>query len=958
MQLPVVEHSDPLQELQTLVRGAVRTSVHERQLYATDASPYQVMPLAVVEPLDADDVRAAVHWCAANGLPVLARGGGTSLAGQTVNRAVVIDCSVHMTTIEIQAHSRTATVGPGVVLDDLREAARPHGLTFGAEVSTSAQATLGGMVANNSAGLHSLWWGMTGDHVRALDVVLADGTQLRLEAGSSDPRVQVLVADIVRITRDVEPQVRSTFPAVMRNNGGYRLDLVLDQLEASSPDTLDAVNPARVVCGSEGTLAFITGIELDLVPIPKHVGLAVLGFTDVASALARMMDILQIEPSAVELLDDDVITRARAHEAFAGLVDLLPQVDGDDPEAVLYVDCFADTVDALQAKLDALRALGEPLVVASTEQEQKDLWYLRKVGLGLISGDWSPVRPVPGLEDCAVPVEHLASFQDAFTAMLQAHGLKATWYAHASVGLLHARPRLDLHDEQSRHTYLELGRSALDLVRQFGGSISGEHGDGRIRAALVHEFYGPQIVDAFGRIKTLFDPSGRFNPGMIVEATPSMAALRIDEEQDIASIDTFFHWETEGGLPAAAAQCNGQGLCRRSSGGAMCPSFRATREERHSTRGRGNALRLAITGQVAAGEAAFDDPDTVDTLGLCLGCKACRYECPSQVDVTKLKAEYDAQRWRRRGGVPWRTRLKASVRRFNRLGSAVYPMVNLMQRAWPIAGVLKRVLGVAPSRSLPKLAPSLGRWMRDRSSVDGPTVLLYPDCFTMWNDPDIGKAAVGVLEAFGYRVELLEQADCCGRTACSAGVLDMAVQQVRRSSAAVTDRLASGDAVGIVTVEPSCATAMQQEWAELNTGVDVSSITTMAHTVESFLVDHWDDHPCTPKFETYTKHVMVHVHCHQKHRASVVEAVLRRCGCEDVELLDSGCCGMAGSFGYDAQTHDLSLRIARQSLGEAMARAHSSTIVAHGTSCRHQINDVFDTQAIHPMVLLHSLVSR
>jgi len=961
MQLPQLNATPAdIQTLSERIDGEVRTSRHERLLYATDASPYQVEPLAVVQPRHAADIQEIVRWCAEHGLPVLPRGGGTSLAGQTVNRAVVVDCSVHMHACTINATNRMATVEPGVILDQLRAAAAEHGLTFGAEVSTSAQATLGGMVANNSAGLHSLWWGMTGDHVRAVDIVLGDGTAMRLERGASehDADVVALTRRVVEAIGDAAEIIEARFPRVLRNNGGYRVDLLQEQIVASTAGTNDAIDLARLLCGSEGTLAFVTGIEVDLVEQPNHVALAVLGFESVSAAMQAVVPVLSIDPSAVELLDDDVISKARAHTTYCTLVDLLPKVRGGDPSAVLFVDCFADDQAALDGKLAALRSVlsDAVMVEARASAEQAALWDLRKVGLGLISGGWSDRHPIPGIEDCAVPVERLAEFQQAFTRMLDRHGVQATWYAHASVGLLHARPRLDLHAQADRDTFSAIGLDALALVQQCGGSISGEHGDGRIRAALVHAFYGPEIVDVFRRVKHAFDPEGRFNPGVLIDAPDLFDALRMDQQVDVDLPETFFHWREEGSFRRATEQCNGQGLCRRQSEGAMCPSYRATRDERHSTRGRGNALRLAITGQTQPGKATFNDADTIETLDLCLGCKACRYECPSQVDVAKLKAEHDAQRWRARGGAPWRVRVKAQVRRANRLGSRFHVLFNALQRFGPTAGVLKRVLGVHSDRTLPAFAPPL-QHVSDQGP-DAPVVLLYPDCFTMWNEPGNGRDAIRLLEAFGYRVVLAE-ADCCGRTCCSAGMLEQAIEQVQASAASIGQAMQANNVCAVVAVEPSCATSLQQEWLELRTSTDVElleRIAGAAHTVESFLIEHWSTHPVRPEFQACPSPIMVHVHCHQKHRSQVVADLLAKCGCADVELLDSGCCGMAGSFGYDSAHYALSGRIAEQSLGEAMGRRGEAIVVAHGTSCRHQMNDVFGVQAVHPVSLLAGLL--
>ena len=975
MELPVVESATPgsatvaesdWYRLTKLIDGEVRVDRHVRMLYATDASPYQVEPLGVVQPRHRRDIVNLVRWCRDNAVSLLPRGAGSSLAGQAVNRSIIVDCSVHMTECVIDPHTRTATVGPGVVLDDLRRAAAKHGLTFGPEVSTSAQATLGGMVANNAAGLHSLWWGTTGDHVQALDIVLGDGNIARFEAGASafDAEAARLALALREVVQPNTDAIRATFPSLPRNNAGYRLDLLVDQFDSSTPGTFDQVDLARLICGSEGTLAFITSIELHLVPLPACRGLIVLGFDSVQSALLAVPSVLTTNPSAVELLDSDVLLAARGNPAYSDLVDQLPGGDVE-PNAVLFVDLFVDDRGQLDERAAAVRdAVPDAHVLeAFGSGDQDRLWDLRKVGLGLLyHGDTDRV-PVPGVEDCVVPVDQLAAFQQAFDVMLTGHGVAATWYAHASVGLLHARPRLNMKHVGDRALLVAIAEDALGLVQRFGGSITGEHGDGRIRTGLMHEFYGPQVVEVLVAVKRLFDPHGRFNPGVIVSDPDMLDDLRVDQEQGTvpAIKDTGFHWRSEGSFERAATQCNGQGKCRQSGSGAMCPSYRATRDERHSTRGRGNALRLAMTGQIKPGEAVIGDPDVDETLSLCLGCKACRYECPSQVDITKLKAEYDAQRWTARGGAPWRVRAKAGVRSINRMGSSFYRIANTMGRCRPVAWAARRLLGIHPSRSLPTFGPGLTRWARKRSiMVDAPVVLLYQDCFTTWNEPLIGRAAISLLEAFGYQV-VVPRSDCCGRTNCSAGRLDKAASQIARSAAAVRLAMMKHNATAVLAVEPSCATTLQQEWIELRLGDAqrmAEQVSEAADTIEGFLLRHWDVHPRRPEFTTTSYPVVLHVHCHQKHRSTLTKQFLERCGFNDVELLDSGCCGMAGTFGYDHETRDLSMRIAEQSLGEAIRSRRGAIVAATGTSCRHQIADAFAVDAHHPLMLVHGALRR
>ncbi|MDP7029487.1 MAG: FAD-linked oxidase C-terminal domain-containing protein [Phycisphaerales bacterium] len=951
MNLPVVGQAAPVPQaalaaLADSIEGSVRFSRHDRLLYSTDASMYQVQPLGVVIPRTVADVSITLAWCRKHGLPVLPRGGGTSLSGQTVNEAVVIDLSADLRGIgEVDVQRRCVHVEPGAVLDAVQEAAGRHGLLFGPEVSTSTHATLGGMISNRSAGLHSLHWGMTDAHVIGVDVVLADGGQVYLgRGGSEDPRVQEMSARVAEVVESVADEIDDRYEPLRRNVGGYALDRVLADLRSHGDRR--RLDLSALMAGSEGTLGLIVGADLNLEAVPGATAMAVAAFPSVARALEALPAILGTDPASVELLDHTVLDAAEAHEHYRKLVALLPRLDGERPGAVLYVDWFADTPVDAESRRAAMETALAPGTVRCCDDltVRQNLWKLRKVGLGLILTGDEVGQPVGGLEDCAVPPDRLAAFQSEFDAMLASHGLKATYYAHASVGLLHIRPRIDLSQADGRQLLEVLGREATALARKHGGTVSGEHGDGRVRAAMMHEYYGPVLVDAFRRIKAIFDPDGVFNPGIITTDPGMTSHLR---RKPGAEVDTWFRWEPS--LAGAAAACNGNAYCRRTTGGAMCPSYRATLDERHSTRGRANTLRAMLDG------AAVDwsNADTLATLDLCLGCKACRSECPAEVDMATLKSEYLAHAYAAAGGPPAGTRIKSSVRGMYRVGAALHPVSTLLIRHGPVAWLTKRLLGIAPSRVLPGFGRSLRRWHERRAQVDEdrPVVLLYPDCFTTWSEPEVGKDAIGLLEAFGYRV-VMPRTGCCGRTLLSAGRLDRAAEVISASARALLEAIRDTDAVAVLAVEPSCATALQQEWADLRTSVpigDMKGIAAMSDTVVGFLAAHLEEHPQQPVFTPQERSVPIHEHCHQKHRAELTLTFLQACGWPNTHLVDTGCCGMAGAWGYEASHDTLSRKIARQSLKGL--EGHSGAVAACGTSCRHQMEDVLDLKGRHPVTL-------
>ena len=963
--------------LRTLGAGEVRFGRHDRMLYATDASIYQVEPIGVVVLSGTAGVQPLMRFCAERSLPVLPRGGGTSLAGQCVNLAVMLDFGAHCRTIlEIDERAMTARVEPGVTLDQLNAALAPKGLMFGPDVATSSHATLGGMIGNNSAGARSILYGRTVENLISLDVVMPDGEAMHLAEGSCerDPRQRAIAQRLEAIVRPLREEIRRRIPAIKRHVDGYNLDLLLDQLDRCSPGTFDRVNLATLVCGSEGTLCTVTAATLKLVRKPACTGLAILGFDSVPAALAPLMQMLACGPSAVELVDDVVIETALANTEYRRYVEVLPKPPSGELGSVMYVEFQGDTIEAVRAGFDRL-TVALPGVPMQRHEDPRTLaaaWKLRKAGEPLLHGVPGDRKPMTFVEDTAVDPAKLAAFVDGFREIVTRHGTKAAYYAHASVGCLHIRPLVQIHDAAGRAEMVSIAKDVADLVSRFGGALSGEHGDGRLRSPLLSRVMGPVLCEGFRQVKAVFDPEGRMNPGNLVETDDPDAIverLRVkpaERDLPVPTVPTFFHYDREHGFDAAVEACNGAGLCRRvQPGGTMCPSYRATLDERHATRGRGNALRLAITGQFGTpGAPDWRDAGTQATLDLCLSCKACKSECPSNVDISKLKAEFAAQGFAKARGVPWRTRLVGRVRRVQRLGSRLWPLMNLAFRVPVVRRMVNGVLGFHGDRELPTFGPAVDRWLRRRSSgaaVGAPTVLLFPDCFATYGETDLGRLAVELLEAFGYRV-VMPDVGCCGRSLISVGMLAEASRTVASTAGAVLDAMRRENAVALLGLEPSCVSAIKDDWIDLKMGVSRDELRALAgrtFLVEEFLDRQWERHPKRPEVGVPpSEPVILHAHCHQKALwgAGTSAGLLRRLVGERLQVLDSGCCGLAGSFGYAAHRHELSLRIGEQSVFPPIRARPDAVVAAPGTSCRHQIAHATGAEAMHPVALAARLL--
>ena len=958
--------AEVLAAIDASIEGDVRGDRLTRGLFSTDASPYAMTPLAVVTPRTAEDVATTIRICAERAVPVLPRGGGTSLAGQTVNTAVVLDFTRFMNRVlEIDAEARVARVQPGLVLDDFRRSLEPHGLAFGPDVSTSTHATLGGMIGNASAGSRSLVHGMTDEHVLGLDVVLADGSENHLGIGTASrgPAVDALRSGLRSIVEPLRAEIEARFPRVRRNVAGYRLDDLLGMYDRSEAGTDDAVNLGRFLAGSEGSLAVTTAASVRLIDPPGGRSMLVLAFSEVATACAVVETLVASGPAAVELMDRHIIDAAARQPIFAADVELLPTPGGRRAGAVLFVEYHAADVATAEsmarAGMIAAGVAADAGVMVRDAVTQARLWAVRTTGLGLISKVSGSVQPMAGLEDCGVPLERLATFQPAFEALIRSHGWAGVFYAHASVGLLHVRPRIDLASRPDREAFLRLREETLELVLEHGGSISGEHGDGRIRTDLVHRMYGPAIVEGFAAIKALFDPSNLLNPGNKIIARDPLADLRFDRDAGTVDPgDTHFEWPAGGPLAEARA-CNGNGLCRRSEGGAMCPSHRALREERHSTRGRANALGLALDGRLAEGggdqrSSGLGREDVLETLDLCLSCKACRHECPSNVDLSKLKSEYLAQSYDAAGRIPFRTRVLGRAGLLLRRAARTPRLARLLASLPGGTTLAARLLGLDPTRPLPRPALRDRRVFSPTVNAEAPAVVLLGDCFNASLEPGHLHDARRVLDAFGYRVISTTLDGCCGRPQISAGLLRDARRLVERAAPSLHATIREHDAVAVIALEPSCLSALREEWRELRSDVPASTtgaIADRATSIECFLDAAWADHPRRPGIRI-PEGTTVHPHCHAKVEREAFRRLFDRFDAVDAVVLDSGCCGLAGSFGYVAEHAGLSRRIFEQSLGDAVVDRRGGPLVAPGTSCRHQCDDLGDVRAVHPISLL------
>ena len=1032
------------------IEGEVWFDPASRGRYSTDASIYQIEPIGVVAPRSTEDVARAIAICHEAGAPILPRGAGTSQCGQTVGEAVVVDTGKYLDrVIDLDEGSRRVKVQPGIVLDRLNVWLAPKGLFFPVDVSPSNRATIGGMAGNNSCGARSIRYGNMVHNVCAIDAILADGSAMRFGeapgnlAGVADDAGDGRYLDLIRRMRALgareADEIARRFPPLLRRVGGYNIDAVTPGAAADgrrraagphrsgggfapvAPSGIAAAtagghNMARLLVGSEGTLGFFTGIELALQPLPAHRVLGVCHFPAFYDAMAATRHIVALDPTAVELVDRTLMDLARDIAAFRPAVERFVR---GNPDALLLVEFAGEDHGALLARLrqlgELMADLGFPgAVVEAVEPAfQRAVWEVRKAGLNIMMSMKGDGKPISFVEDCAVRLEDLPEYTRRLDAIFARHGTRGTWYAHASVGTLHVRPIIDLKTAEGARAMRAIAEECFEMVREYRGSHSGEHGDGIVRSEFHEAMFGPRLTAAFEEVKDAFDPGGLFNPGKIVrpERMDDRALFRYKPGYAPLPVETGLDWSEWGGLHRAVEMCNNNGACRKWDPGVMCPSYRVTADERHVTRGRANTLRLALTGQL--GPDALTSDAMRDTMALCVGCKGCKRECPTGVDMARMKIEYLHQR-RKRHGLGLRDRLVAWLPRYAPVASRLAWVLNLRDRVPGLATATERLLGLSARRPLPRWrsdpfradpgparagtfrtdaaragsAPAGGygtgpAFPRHRDPVapsagergaagpnhpvsahgDGSEVVLFADTFNTWFEPENARAAVRVLEAAGFRVRTAAPPPgerrplCCGRTFLAAGLIEEARYELERTLSALAPFIERG--VPVVGLEPSCLFTFRDEAPALRLERDPGEARFLLF--EEFIAEAAaGGAPDLLLRPLEGRRALVHGHCHQKAFGSMpaVERALRLVPGLAVETVASSCCGMAGAFGYEAEHYETSMAMAELGLLPAVRAADRDTlIVAAGTSCRRQIADGADREAWHVARVLEQALS-
>ncbi len=934
-------NQDLYQALKTRVTGEVRFDRASRLMYSTDASIYEIEPIGVVIPRTHEDVFATMEIARDFKVPVLPRGAGTSLAGQTVGDAVVMDMSKHLNRVlEVNTEERWAIVEPGVVQEQLNLHVRPMGFLFGPDTATANRATIGGMMGNNSAGSHSILYGKTIDHVLEMDVVLSSGDrrtfrEMKFEEAAARGGLEGRIADIVRMNKD---EIERRYPKLMRRVSGYNLDEFVRN---------GKFNLVKLMVGSEGTLAAVHRAKVRIEPRPPATALCVVHFADILDSIRASDIILPLKPAAIELIDDMIINLGRNSLEISRLMGFIQ----GNPAAVLIVEFYGENQAELCSKLDEMEAAlernkaGYAYVRAFDQAEQTNIWKVRKAGLGLLLGMKGERKPIAFVEDCAVEPSQLPEFFVKFREVIHKYNTSAAYYGHASVGCLHIRPLINTKDAREIQVMKDISDEIADLVVAFGGGMSGEHGDGLARSHLNEKLFGSQLYNAFRQVKAAFDPDHRMNPGKIVNAPPMTENLRYGPQYKTLTLNTHYDFSREGGFATAVELCNGAGVCRKKNEGTMCPSYMVTLEDKHSTRGRANLMREILSGKLPPEE--FTGNELYETLDLCLECKGCKAECPSNVDMAKLKYEFLAH-YNEENGTPLRSRMFAKIHAMSKAASIWPSMANWTLTNSVIRRALDRFVGIDARRKLPPFADhTFESWFANRKNPhrSDRKVIFFHDTFINYNYPDIGKATVQLLEAADYEVRLVDR-KCCGRPMISKGLPEAA-----RENAAFNIRQLHPfvqDGYSIVGCEPSCILTFRDEYPDLVEGREAAEVATASFLLEEFIVKEKQAGPWKLEFKRQNTKALMHGHCHEK--ALIGSRYLKEALAlaYPVEEIDSGCCGMAGSFGYEKEHYDMSIAIGRRRLFPAVENNPNAVVVAPGISCRQQVEHATGRKPLHP----------
>lgn len=944
-------------------RGDVRSDRLARALYATDASVYEIVPDGVVFPRWAGDVVRAVIACRGHGVPLTARGAGTGLTGGAVNRGLQLDCSRYLDRIvDVDVANRTAHVQSGVVLDDLNRAVAPHGLHFAPDVATSSRATVGGMIANNSCGAHSVLVGRTVDHVKSVDVVLANGERHTWGEGDREHESELARhcdGVLGRIVRDCAEEIEARFPKLLRSSGGYGLD----RLRVADGRV---TNTETILCGSEGTLAIVVGATLRLTPLPRCRGIVVAHFNDLLESLAAVPVALGHMPAAVELVDKLILDAAAKQPAMARR---RTTVEGD-PQAILIIELFDDDEGTLRQRLGRLacdlesRRVGYAWPIVEDPARQADLWALRNSGLGLLMSKPGDRQPYAFVEDTAVDPSRLSDYIRRFSEILQDEGVdQAGYYAHASVGCLHVRPVLNLGLAEDVERMRRLAERVSSLALEYNGTMTGEHGDGIVRSSWLEKMYGPKIIAAFETIKRAFDPDGLLNPGKIVSPLSMTANLRGSAASSPGAVTLHqvaspsLDFSEHGGMMGLAKMCSGVGACRSRHAGTMCPSFGATGDEMHTTRARANALRIAMADRGLLDglhDAALDA-----VMDLCLSCKACKSECPTGVDLAKLKAQWLCERNHRRGpGL--RSRLIAATAELARLGGRMPRLANAVVQSPLVRILADRVLGLDRRATPPMFAERTFRdWFARRAArgdADKAPVVYFVDTWTNHFTPQVGIATVKVLEALGHRV-IVPSTVCCGRPAISRGLLEKAARLAERNVAVLGPYAARG--VSIIGTEPSCLLTFTDEAPQLVSTPDARRVAACAMAAEQFVAEALAREPDRLRFRGASRAVRFHGHCHERALIGTEAAlsILAAATQGRATEIDSGCCGMAGAFGHEVEHFDIARTIGEDRLFPAVRERGDDAIAVTGFSCRCHIEQHTGARPRHVMEIVADAVA-